>query len=178
MRKITLGLAAALIITLVFGTMYALTQQTLRQSANNPQIQMAEDAAVQLNHGARPAPLVGGRVDIESSLSPFVIVYEKSGKVAASSGYLNGAIPALPHGVLTSAKGDSYNAVTWQPQAGVRIASVTVAADNYYVLSGRSLRETESRESTLTKLAAAGWLAALCVLTIAWWLTRRQPIKQ
>jgi hypothetical protein len=178
MRKITLWLAAALIITILFGTMYVLVQQSLRLSANDPQIQMAEDAATQLNHGARPAPLIGGRVDISTSLAPFILIYDKSGKVAAGSGYLNGAIPALPHGVLTSAKGNSYNAVTWQPKPGIRIASVTVAADNYYVLSGRSLRETESRESTLTKLAAAGWLAALCVLTIAWWLTRRQPIKR
>ena len=30
-----------------------------------------------------------------------------------------------------------YHFVTWQPQANIRIAAVTAAAGNYYVLSGR-----------------------------------------
>lgn len=173
MKKYVPWLAAVVLVTILFGAMYTLVQQTLRLGANDPQIQMAEDAAAQLNGGARPAPLIGGRVDIGKSLAPFILIYDKSGNVAAGSGYLNGAIPALPRGVLTHAKGSSYNAVTWQPKDNVRIASVTVAADNYYVLSGRSLRETESRANGLAKLVGASWFVSLLVLAAAWRLTQR-----
>src|SRR5438270_7168527 len=58
-------LPVALAITVLSGLVYVAVQQDLRQGANDPQIQMAEDAAVQLEAGQQPAAVVGaGKVDM------------------------------------------------------------------------------------------------------------------
>jgi len=179
MKKLTILLAIPLLLTIVFGTVYATTQQMSRQSANDPQIQLAEDAAARLDQGADPTSVIGGgNVDIAKSLAPFVIVYDTSGHVVAGTGYLDGNIPAVPSGVLTSAQGKPYNAVTWQPQTGVRIASVTVHAKNYSVLSGRSLTEVEKRDNTILLLVTCGWLASLVGFAIAGGIVLRRPAKR
>jgi hypothetical protein len=72
------------------------------------------------------------------------------------TGYLDGKIPIVPLGVLENSKGKDYNFVTWQPKSGVRIASVSVSAKNYYVLSGRSLKEVEKRIDLLFNYVAFG----------------------
>jgi hypothetical protein len=113
-------------------------------------------------------------VDIGKSLAPFTIIYSKSGQVVAGSGYLSGSIPTAPLGILTQAKGNAYNSVTWQPQTGVRIAAVAMAANNYYVLSGRSLTEVEKNENRTLQLAALGGLAALAALGAAYVLGRKK----
>src|SRR3981081_1953762 len=129
MRRSISYIGAAIIVSLIFGTIYGTTQQAQRHDANYPQIQMAEDAAAALNHGAEAAALASGKVRLESSLAPFTIGYDKFGHVIAGSGYLNGAIPVAPKSVLASANGKPYSSVTWQPQSGVRIAAISVAAD-------------------------------------------------
>ena len=148
------------VITVLFGTIYAVGQQTLRQSANDPQISQAEDIAAQLGTGAAPTGLVQGSVNIASSLSPFVIIYDVYGRPVAGSGYLDGKLPVIPKGVLTAAKNRHYHAVTWQPSANVRIAAVSVAANSYYVVGGRSLQEIEVRERLVLELAVLGWMLA------------------
>ena len=45
-------------VTVAFGTLYAAVQQDYRQSANDPQIAMAEDAANALKGGDVPASVV------------------------------------------------------------------------------------------------------------------------
>src|SRR5207249_4377544 len=80
-RKIGLLGVGVAIITLIFGVIYAETRQSLRQSANDPQIQMAEDAAVQLSADINPNEVLPqGRVDLSTSLSPFIIVYDEAGQ--------------------------------------------------------------------------------------------------
>lgn len=56
--------------------------------------------------------------------------------------------------------------MTWEPQSGVRIASVTVAAKDYYVLSGRSLTEVEKNESETFRIAFIGGVLSLLVLGV------------
>lgn len=163
-RSSILVLATA--ITVVFGTAYVLVQQSLRLGANDPQIQIAEDTAAKLNSGTQIDSLATSIIDISHSLTPFVVLYDKSGQPVAGSGYLNGKLPNIPKGVLTAANGKTYNAVTWQPQSTTRIAAVAVSSNDYYVVSGRSLHEVESRESTILKLTALGWTLAMLVLVI------------
>src|SRR5256885_5063448 len=122
MRK-NISLIALLIVVLVtFGTIYATVQQAQRGSANDPQIQLAEDTAASLRKGGIPRQLAQDTVDISASLAPFVIIYSQSGAVLAGNGQLNGSVPQVPLGVLRAAKGREYHAVTWQPVANVRIA--------------------------------------------------------
>ena len=53
-----LWLVFALAITVSAGLVYLISQQIIRQSANDPQVQVAEDIAVGLSGGANPASLI------------------------------------------------------------------------------------------------------------------------
>ena len=161
--RVPLWLSAAAILVIIFSTIYTVVQQAQRSDANYPQIQLAEDTAAALNGGARPASLVNGRVNLADSLAPFVVIYTRSSQVVAGSGYLEDHIPCPPLGVLKAAQGKDYSAVTWQPRPGVRLAAVTVSANNYYVVSGRSLKQVETNENQTFILAFSGGLLSLAV---------------
>lgn len=161
-----------MITTFVAGTAVVISQQVLRWSGNDPQIQLAEDAAQRLNSGEEPAHVVPDRkVDMAASLAPFVIVYDDAGRPLTSSGNLDGMTPALPRGVFDFVRSHNEEQVTWQPRPGVRIASVVVRTANGFVLAGRNLREIEVRKDKVTQLAMLGWLVANLALTLLWLLT-------
>lgn len=123
-RAVALFLPLAVLATLGCGLLYALVQQELRWGANDPQVQLAEDAARALDAGAVPAAVAGSsKVDVGISLAPFLVVYDTSGTVLAAGGRLDGADPVPPIGVLDQARTGSPNMVTWQPRAGVRLRS-------------------------------------------------------
>ena len=173
MKNLKIHLAVFLACTtlsfLIFMTIYAAVQQDLRQNANDPQIQIAEHAAVALESGQQ-IPSLDVSVDIGKSLSPFVIIYDEFGKVLTSNGVLDDKVPVPPLGVLENAKIKGENRVTWQPSINVRIAAVVThfsGKQSGFVLAGRSLREVEKREDQTFKFAAAGWLLSVFVLTIA-----------
>src|SRR4051812_38340448 len=99
-----LPLAAAVVI--LSGLVYAGVQQTYRQSANDPQIQIAQDIANAISQGA-PAESIApatGTTDIKKSLAPFILIYDDSGKLLGSSAILDGKNPSYPSSVLDSAK--------------------------------------------------------------------------
>ncbi len=182
-------LAPFVVVTGIFITIYSTVQQDQRSAANDPQIQMAEDTAVALDHGKQPADLVGQSVKVDESLAPFLIIYDGQGKVLASSASLNEQTPALPDGVLGQKGADGlywfklkfeswsndYHTLTWQPRNDVRIAAVITHYENGYVLAGRSLKETEKRESKTALMALIGW--ALSMLVVAGYLVVRPKTK-
>lgn len=174
MKKfIPLGVA----ITLLSLMLYGIAQQTIRLGANNPQIQMAEDGAANMEHG-NPAQSVVPQdsIDMAASLAPFVIVYDNSGKVTASSVELDGRVPELPQGVLLAVRDGREARITWQPKAGVRSAVVIVRVGGSqpgYVLAGRSLREVEILEDTIGRDVFAGWLVVMAATFIASLLYRQ-----
>ena len=140
-------------------------QQNLRMSANDPQIQIAEDTAALLS--VNKAVAISEPVDIAKSLAVFTIVYDQDGKVVNSTGVLNNVAPVVPKGVLLTAKANGSNKVTWQPQAGVRIASVTVPYKGGYVLVGRNLREVEIREDQQQRIILLGVFASFIFTFVA-----------
>lgn len=173
MKKFIPWLCAAIVTTVFFALLYATVQQSQRLGANDPQIQLAQDAATKLNQGASPSTILPAIISIKDSLTPFVIIYDQKGKPVGGSGVIDGNLPVVPFGVLSAAENQAYNAVTWQPQTNIRIASVTVAAHNYFVLSGRSLAEVEKRESKTLLLSLTGWITSLLVLTVGFLLWNR-----
>jgi hypothetical protein len=143
---------------MVFGTIYAVGQQILRQSANDPQIQVAEDISRLLDATNKPADFASNsRVDIANSLAPFLVIADASGKTVATTGQLNNTDPIVPVGVYTSAKKSGENRITWQPQKGVRVALIVVPYKDGFVAVGRSLREVEKRENEMLKIVGAAW---------------------
>ncbi len=171
MKRLLYWLVAALLVSGVYFTLYAAVQQALRIGANDPQIQLAEDTAARLGQGRPAADPVGDAVDVATSLAPFLIVYDPSGHVVASSAQLAGRTPMLPAGVLHDATPGHEDRLTWQPRPGVRLASVVVATPQGYVLAGRSLREVERRERDAELVIGAAWLVSLGVLAATFLVT-------
>ncbi len=160
----------ALVVTPIFLTIYAVAQQVVRQAANDPQIQLAEDGAAALAAGKKVDELVPkDKVDMSKSLAPFIIVFDNFGKVASSSAVLDSNLPILPAGVLDYTRNHKEDRITWEPKAGVRIAMVIVHFDGGFVLAGRSMREVEIREDRvfiLVVLAFAATMLAALVGTV------------
>jgi hypothetical protein len=156
------------LLTIFCGLCYFLIQQDLRQSANDPQIQMAEDQV-------QPENLPS--IDISKSLAPFVIVFDEKGNPISSSGTLNGVIPTIPAGVFvyvrTSGGGDlrptdivGEDRFTWQPENGVRIAAVVVRTNSGFILAGRNLREIEKREENALFVSGIAWIFGIVGLFV------------
>jgi hypothetical protein len=177
-RSAALFLPAALVLTVACGLGYTAVQQALRGGANDPQVQLASDAATALTGGAAPESVVGpgsavagmagsGTVDAAVSLAPFVVVYDRSGTPLASNARLDGGMPVPPAGVLAAAAASGRNMVTWQPRSGERFATVSVPWSGGTVMAGRSLRLVEEREDTTFLLAGAAWAAGMVGLLVA-----------
>ncbi len=168
-RALAFFLPVVVLATLSCGLIYAEVQQDQRSGANDPQFQMAEDAAARLNAGASPASVIETTrtVDLAASLAPFTIVFDAGHTLLATDATLDAGQPAPPAGVLDAARPGSPNAVTWQPRAGVRIAAVVMAWHGGTVLVGRSLRRVEEQESNAGLIAGAAWLVMLAGLAAA-----------
>lgn len=155
------------IVTLLCGLIYTSVQQDIRQSANDPQIQMAETTASALATGvAYPSVLPMGTIDIATSLVPYIILFDDAGQPVAASGLLKGKIPELPVGVFERARTEEHR-FTWQPQEGVRSAVVLRHYDGPhpgFVLAGKSLRDVEDRQSQLIVAVGIGWVASLVMV--------------
>lgn len=155
----------AAMITLVCIIVYVTVQQSFRLSANDPQVQMAHDAALAIDKGVDPKslPVTQTGIEISQGLSPYVTVYDPSGNMVAGSATLNGKPLHIPRGVIDYIRKNTRDAASWQPQPGVRQAMVGVstAKGNYVVISGRSLAPTEERIARLGEQVLFGWVMSL-----------------
>jgi hypothetical protein len=186
-RAFALWLPLIVAITGGFLFAYIATQQDIRHAANDPQIQMAEDAAASLARDYTPANVVprgAAPIDIRTSLAPWITVYDASGTPLESSAELDGAPPRLPAGLFDTstwvpqkhwqASTGPETRVTWQPRDGVRQAVTLVQfqtpAGVGYVAAGRSMRLAEERIIYLTRQAAACWAGTALATFVALFL--------
>lgn len=163
-------LPMALVISFSTILIYGGGQQSYRQNADDPQIQIARDTAWWL-HAGRPMEqlLPKEPVAIETSLASYLIIFDTTGQALTGTGQLHGQLPTVPYGVLDVADEEGENRVTWQPEPGVRSAIVVVpyqyGATRGYVLAGRSLMMVEDRIGQLGLwcflAGGAGLVAAL-----------------
>jgi hypothetical protein len=149
---------------------YTAVQQDMRLSANDPQIELAENAANDLGSNSSATGLlsvvVGDKVNMAKSLSPFILITDSTGKVLDSTGQLNGTNPVPPLSALKSAAASGEGSFTWQPASGVREAAVVVpytssGSHKGYVVVARSLAQIDKRENELAYMAAITLLATL-----------------
>lgn len=177
-RALPLAAVSTILCLLVFVTV----QQSLRTGANDPQIQMAEDAVRALERGDAIDKVVpAGKVEIERSLAPFLMVYDADGHALAGSGALHGQATAPPAGVFEFVSRRGEERVTWQPEAGVRLASIvrhTSAKPAAFVLAARSLREIEQRESYMQNVATGALVATFVAILLLTTLLELAGLRQ
>lgn len=176
-----------LMAALITGTIwlsYGMVQQDLRQSADDPQIQLAEDGAAHLNAGQQVQDVVPAeKVDIAHSLAPYVMVFDASGKPIAASAQLDGQAPTIPSGIFDTVRQRGEDRVSWQPQTDVRSALVVTQYRGGFVAAGRSLREIENREGNIQQIALLGWIILLAgslagTVLVRWDQLKRHPNAQ
>lgn len=144
-------LPSAFLIAFAACLSYVSVQQVYRQGANDPQVQMARDAARLLTEGRTPSMVASSEtpLDISLTLAPFIAVFDEQGKLVSSTGRLHGEEISLPAGTFDYARGAGEHRFSWQPEPGVRQAVVMVRYEAKgeigFVLAGRSLKESEAR---------------------------------
>ncbi|HVX92652.1 MAG TPA: hypothetical protein VHA74_00895 [Candidatus Dojkabacteria bacterium] len=162
MRYVLIIVFVEILLLGVFGTIYASVQHALRSYANDPQTQIAMDAVEDMKTGRMSAPnMSGNSIDITKSLAPFYIVYNKDKQITSSTALLNGTTPTVPQGVLDYAKEHGEDRITWEPQDGVRIATIVQYykdKNEGFVVVGRSLKEVEIREASVLYLSMLGFI--------------------
>jgi hypothetical protein len=159
-------LPLAVAIVAMCGLVYLTAQQLLRQGANDPQIQLSEDFAASLTSGKSSSDDFPARqVEISTSLSPFMMVFDDSGKVLTSNALLDGITPQYPAGVFEYVRQHGQDRVTWQPLEGVRLATVVTRfegpAGSGFVVTGRSLREVEERSTYFLQICSIACFVTL-----------------
>lgn len=162
-------LSALAIVTIVILLVYVAVQQNYRMTANDPQVQIARDAAERLEHNRPVTFFTPDTVNLSKSMAVFTAYYDAHQKPVASTGYLDGAIPKLPEGVLDYAKKHAEDRITWQPRKNVRLAAIVKYVSSpsvSYVVAGRSLQEVEVREGNLFKMVIIAWILCFAIILI------------
>jgi hypothetical protein len=162
-------LPLAITIVIFSGLAYAVVQQNYRQSANDPQIQIAEDLATAIAQGQPVNQIVPaqGTTELASTLSPFVMIYSSTSTLIGSSALLDGKNPSFPTSVFDSVRAHGQWRQTWQPAPGVREAVVVApfsGTSSGFLVVGRSLKEIEIREGKTELMSGIAGIIAL-VLT-------------
>jgi len=185
---------SAVAVTGVCAMAYVIVQQDYRESLNDPQIQMAEDAATTLSSGGVPAEIVPHGTpltNLRDSLAPWIAVYDQNGLALEASGQLDNAPPKLPAGIFDTATWLKHpnglffnqspvlqNRFSWQPEAGMRQAVVIAQTPDkkYFVVAGRNMREVEQRIEHEGEIVFVAWLFTLgCLFAasfIGWFLLK------
>lgn len=177
MRRVIAWLTAAIVVTLMFGSAYVALQQLGRRSADAAPAAAAA-AQVQLI-GAETVSMP--RLELTPDSGVFVLVYGDDDKPASGTVTLHGTLPLLPAGVLQTARESGADAVTWQPEPGLRMAVVArPAAGKVVVVAGQSLTPYEDRDRATMIVLALGWIGCILVLTAGCgsteFLRRRRPL--
>ena len=170
-------LPLAVTITLLCGLIYVAAQQNYRMSANDPQIQLAEDVRTEILQGQSPKAFIPVRkLELSKTLATFIMLYDEKGSIIGTSVTLDGKNPVIPQGVLDNAKNNGQTKITWQPKNGVREALVVYYYKGQqagYVAIGRSLREVEIREDNLFKIVFAGWIFTLLASFLTFYFLKK-----
>ena len=155
----------AIATTGLCGLIYLAVQHDLRIGANDPQIQITEDVARQIETGQNPVDFIPPiKVEISKSLANYIMIFDEKGKLLGSSAVLDGKEPTMPQGIFATTKNLGETRFTWQPRSGVRSAVIVdyyKGPSNGFVLVGRSLREVENRENNLELIVFLAWAVTL-----------------
>lgn len=170
--QIILGLLLSFIVTGLVALHYLGMQQYVRLALNDEPNEIATDITAQLAPSSSLAnvSLNKNPVDLKDSLSSFTLIYGADKKQIAASSDLNGKAPSIPEGVLDFAKSHGENRITWQPENGLRYAIVVKYFNDKsegFVVVGKSLKESEKKQSALLLESVATWTVLQVVTLVA-----------
>ncbi len=168
-KTITIFVVLLALFTVIFGTVMIAVQQSYRTNANDPQVEVTGQVAEVMNQNVPLDAIVSDadQIEMDKSLSLFVMIFDKDKKLAGSSAVIDGQPPTPPDGTFEVAKKEGENRFTWEPKKGVRVAAVLKSVgDKGYVLAGRSLKEIEMREQDLYVLILIGWIISILLALI------------
>jgi len=162
--KIWLAIVGA--STLTLGASYVMIQQSNRMSADDLPLMLSQQVKSSLEAGASATDIVASqKINLKTDASAFVIITDSSKHVLASSVILDGQTPLPPVGVFKFTAEHGTDHITWQPKDGVRVAlrvsTYGKSPHNGFVLTGQSLKQTESRISFITNICLVAWLAVI-----------------
>ncbi|XAS71220.1 hypothetical protein VUN82_19355 [Micrococcaceae bacterium Sec5.1] len=164
MQRVIGWLAAAIIVTLIFGSAYVTLQQLGRRAANDAP---TAAAAARVEAIGSPAPSTPP-LELNPDSGVFVIVYGADNKPMSGTAALHGSFPVLPDGVLEAARRTGSDAVTWQPEPGLRMAVVARPAGEQVVVAGQSLKPVEDRNWMVLIFLSTAWLGSMIVLGLGY----------
>ncbi len=162
---------SAIMITLLCGISYTAVQQSLRTSADDPQVQITQDMSDLVATAPDPTAVINSavkkKIDISKTLAIWGMIFDDSGKMLVSSGQLDGKELTIPKGVFDSTKKYGEDRFTFQPQKGVRHAVVMRhfgGSKPGFLMTARSLQAIEAREDTILQVVVFGWIVSLLVM--------------
>ena len=161
---LTIGVAAVLVGTVALGTTYVIAQRIEREGADDAAWRLASQVVDELKAGSTTTVDALPRVDLSTSLVPFVIVFDATDAAVAGTGFLHGELGTVPSGVLDTAREGGSNHVSWQPERGLRFATVEVAIGHWVILAGQSLQPSEARTDSMGLLVLAAWLSLVILV--------------
>ena len=165
-RSVALWLPVAGASTVLAFAIYGGVQQAQRTGADDPQIQIARDAAAALTTGTSPQEVASGpQVDVANSLAPWLAIYGADGAPLAATGSYGGQPPVIPDRARSDAQAGELT-FTWEPTDGLRLATVVEPYPGGTVVVARSMQLVEQRETRTLAISAAAWLAALAAAAV------------
>lgn len=179
-RIVAIFLTLVVIISIVFVTICYTARGVMRQSANDPQVEVTDQVASIIRQGAPLDQIISAaeQVDLGDSQALFVMIFDKDKKLVGTSATLNGQPISIPDEAFDRAKAGSDYRFTREPQQGSRFALVVKAVDDSgYVVAGRSLAEMEKRATNLYQPLWIGWvLSVLAALFLASLMRPLRPL--
>lgn len=148
------------LITFTCSLVFLVAQQSLRIGVNEAPMQLAVETSLKLQKDPSiNNAITTEKVDGLKSLNTFVIVYDKNKNLIATSAINASSELSYPKSVLNNVQQNNESRITWQPQSGLRFATVAIKYNNGYIVAARSLYETEKLIGIIGKLVLVAWLS-------------------
>jgi hypothetical protein len=161
-----------LLVTFTCLLTYVVAQQVIRLGANELPVQLATETSIKIENGQSAKDAVPDEtIDISKSLGTFVMIFDKDKNLIATSALMGNTEPDYVKGVLDYVDKKGEYRVTWQPQVGLRFATIATKIGDKYIVGGRSLQEPERLIDTIGKLVSLTWLVCVAFSSIALGIT-------
>jgi len=176
---LAIGVLVALVGTVVLGTTYLVAERIDREGTDESILRLASQVVRELKSGETNTVEALARVDLATSVLPFVIVFDATDAPVAGTGYLDGELGTIPSHVLESARASGTHHAAWQPEPGLRFTTVEMAVGPWVILAGQSLKPSEARTEQVGTLVLSAWLSVIIAATAGVMLTWiLAPVRQ